>query len=170
MKKTSRGTSEAHNGQESDLRLVEDPWGWWRSKMPVASRWAYFDHAAVSPLSGPAAAATRDFVGDASANGDYHWPQWAATSERLRDQFRELINADLSEICLVPNTTSGVNLVAEGWPWSKGDNVIVPEGEFPSNLFPWKNQMVIGVEVRFVPRRGTEVVIDDLLEQLMISL
>ena len=166
MKKTSRGTSEAENGQESDLQLIEDPWAWWRSKMPVASRWAYFDHAAVSPLSGPAAAATRDFVGDASANGDYHWPQWAATSERLRGQFCRLINADLAEICLVPNTTSGVNLVAEGWPWSKGDNVIVPEGEFPSNLFPWKNQMVKGVEVRFVPRRGTQVVIDDLLEQV----
>lgn len=166
MKKTASGTPEAKNCNETDPLLREEPWRWWRTQMPVADRWAYFDHAAVSPLSGPAAAAARDFVGDASANGDYNWPQWAATSERVREQFRELIHADSAEICLVPNTTSGVNLVAEGWPWTQGDNIILPEGEFPSNLFPWKNQAVRGVEVRCVPRRGSEVVIDDLLDRI----
>ena len=54
---------------------------------------------------------------------------------------------------MVPNTTTGINLVAEGWPWKPGDNVVSPEGEFPSNLFPWQNQQSRGVEVRIVPRR-----------------
>ena len=30
---------------------------------------------------------------------------------------------------MVPNTTTGINLVAEGWPWNPGDNVVLPEGE-----------------------------------------
>ena len=63
----------------------------------------------------------------------------------------ELLQADLAEICFIPNTTTGINLVAEGWPWQPGDNVVIPEGEFPSNLFPWQNQAVARRRARIVP-------------------
>ena len=131
--------------------------------MPITADWAYFDHAAVAPLSGPAAAAIREFTDQAAALGDTVWPQWAARLEHLRDLAAQLLHCDSGELCVVSNTTSGINLVAEGWPWQQGDNVVLPEGEFPSNLFPWQNQQSRGVEVRIVPRRGGEVAIDDLM-------
>ena len=34
---------------------LSTPWRWWREQMPIAHQWAYFDHAAVAPLSQPAA-------------------------------------------------------------------------------------------------------------------
>jgi selenocysteine lyase/cysteine desulfurase len=89
--------------------------------------------------------------------------------ERLREQFSRLLRADSSEICLVANTTTGINLIAEGWPWQKGDSVVIPEGEFPSNLFPWQNQRSRGVELRVVPRRDGEVRIEDLMERVDVS-
>ncbi len=122
--------------------------------MPIAPDWAYFDHAAVAPLSGPAAQAICEFADQASRLGDTVWPQWAARVEHVRRVVAELLVCKASEVCLVPNTTTGINVVAEGWPWQPGDNVILPEGEFPSNLFPWQNQQSRGVEVRIVPRRG----------------
>jgi len=94
------------------------------------------------------------------------WPQWAAGVERLRSQFANLMNCGTTEVCLVPNTTTGINLVAEGWPWQPGDNIILPEGEFPSNLFPWQNQQSKGVELRMVPRRKGEVRVEDLLAKV----
>lgn len=142
------------------------PWEWWRSQMPISPEWAYFDHAAVAPLSGPAADAGRQFIQQAASMGDTVWPQWSGNVERLRNSIAELITADSKEICLVPNTTTGINLVAEGWPWRAGDNVILPEGEFPSNLFPWENQRERGVEVRLVPRRDGQVLVDDLMERV----
>ena len=43
-------------------------WTAFRSEMPVARQWAYFDHAAVAPLSGPAgqaiAAWNEDAIGE----------------------------------------------------------------------------------------------------------
>lgn len=149
--------------------------------MPVAQQWAYFDHAAVAPLSQPAVDAITQYTLQAANLGDTVWPQWAARIEHLRETVAGMIGAQKGEICMVPNTTTGINLVAEGWPWQKGDNVILPEGEFPSNLFPWLNQQSRGVEVRIVPRRRGqggrgqggrgqeregEVCIDDLLEQV----
>lgn len=134
--------------------------------MAIAPEWAYFDHAAVGPLSKPAAEAIAFFAAQAAEQGDTVWPQWAAKVEHLRKQFAELLNCDDNEICLIPNTTTGINLVAEGWPWQKGDSVVLPEGEFPSNLFPWQNQQSKGVEVRLAPRHHGEVTVESLISQV----
>ncbi len=131
--------------------------------MPIATRWAYLDHAAVAPLSDPARRAIGVFADQAATLGDTVWPQWAATTEQLRKNMATLLNCGKEEVCLVPNTTAGINLVAEGYPWRPGDNVVIPDGEFPSNLFPWLNQQSRGVEVRVVPRVDGTVRVDDLI-------
>jgi len=54
------------------------------------------------------------------------------------------------EIAVVRNTTEGINIVAEGFPWRDGDNVVNLDCEFPSNRYPWLNLASRGVEVRQV--------------------
>ena len=145
---------------------AQAPWQWWRSEMPIVDRWAYLDHAAVGPLTARAGAALRHFADQATSQGDTVWPQWSARLEQLRSGLAELITADREEICLLPNTTTGINLVAEGFPWQPGDSVVLPEGEFPSNLYPWLNQQSKGVDVRIVPRRDGQVLVDDLMSRV----
>ncbi len=163
-KNSSFPASQASKAAERDL--ADSPWRWWRDQMPITSQWAYFDHAAVAPLSGPAAAKMADFAQESAHLGDTVWPQWAARVEHLRDLFAQLLTCDAAELCMVPNTTSGINLVAEGWPWQAGENVVIPEGEFPSNLFPWQNQRSRGVETRIVPRRDGRVLVEDLIARV----
>lgn len=134
----------------SSPQLSGDPWLWWRSLMPVAPDMAYLDHAAVAPLPRPAADAIREFAEEASVHGDVLWPQWAAEVETLRSDFAEFLHCDAAEVALVPNTSFGINVVAEGLPWQEGDNIVIPAGEFPSNVFPWQNQQRRGVELRIV--------------------
>jgi selenocysteine lyase/cysteine desulfurase len=132
------------------------------AEMPAAERYAYFDHAAVAPLSRRAAEAITRFAAEASTQGDTVWPQWARRVEEVRQTAAMLLNAQPDEVALVPNTTAGINLVAEGFPWRSGDNVVVPSNEFPSNLFPWLNLASLGVETRQVSPRGAEVSLDDV--------
>lgn len=122
-----------------------------RAQMPVAQRWAYFDHAAVAPLTRPAADVLKAWADQASAEGDTRWPEWADGVERLRRRAAQLIGADSDEIALVPNTTAGISLVAEGIDWRPGDNVVTLADEFPSNVYPWLNLAERGVETRRVP-------------------
>lgn len=121
-----------------------------RSQMPVARQFAYFDHAAVAPLPRASAQAIRDYSDQAEAHGDAGWLEWAAEVRECRSRAATLLGAKTSEIALVPSTTFGINLVAEGFPWQQGDNVVVPKNEFPSNLLPWRNLARLGVEVREV--------------------
>ncbi|MEM6777616.1 MAG: aminotransferase class V-fold PLP-dependent enzyme [Planctomycetota bacterium] len=164
---TASGPADARHTSDPECpRDLDSIWSWWRDQMPVAKQWAYFDHAAVAPLTAPAAGVLSEFATTAAHHGDVHWMQWSHQCERLRDQTAEMIHCDRQEVTLVPNTTAGVNMVAEGFPWQPGENVVVPEGEFPSNHFPWLNQQHRGVEVRLVPRRGHQVVVDDLIDAI----
>lgn len=131
--------------------------------MPIAERLVYFDHAAVAPLPAPTRNAIQNWLTEATEQGDVLWPQWAARVEQLRKTAARLIGADDREIALVPNTTTGINFVAEGYPWREGDNVVTLANEFPSNQYPWMNLASRGVECRRVDVEGGIVDLEHLL-------
>ncbi|MEE3370942.1 MAG: aminotransferase class V-fold PLP-dependent enzyme [Planctomycetota bacterium] len=131
--------------------MPEFDWNHFREFMPVSRKWAYFDHAAVSPLCQPAQAAIEKWAAEAVEQGGNAWPQWAARTEKVRQYAADLIGAQTDEIAIIPNTTAGINYVAEGYPWKNGDNLVTLANEFPSNLYPWMNLSDRGVETRTVP-------------------
>ncbi len=137
--------------QAPDLHTVPQTWDDLRRAMPVARKWAYFDHAAVAPLSEPARAAMDAWGQNMADNGDTDWLHWAAQLEVVRRRGAGMIGADPDEIALIRNTTEGINLVAEGFPWREGDNIVTLADEFPSNQYPWMNLASRGVECRRVP-------------------
>lgn len=122
-----------------------------RSQMPAAQRWAYFDHAAMSPLPRPTAEAFQKWLAEAVEIGNPVWPDWVKGVEEMRVTAARMIGADPDEIALVGNTTAGISLVAEGFDWRPGDNVVTLADEFPSNVYPWFNLADRGVETRRVP-------------------
>ncbi|MGQ9822381.1 MAG: aminotransferase class V-fold PLP-dependent enzyme [Thermogutta sp.] len=133
-----------------------------RARMPVADRFAYFDHAAVAPLPQPVGDAIRRWCEEATAYGDLRWPRWAEEVELLRTEAAALVNAAPEEIGLVRNTSHGIGIVAEGFPWKEGDNVVFPADEFPSNQYPWLALARRGVEARRVPLRDGRLELADL--------
>lgn len=119
-----------------------------RSQNPVSRQFAYFDHAAVAALSAPAQVAITDWLEQATSQGDLNWLQWDQGVQNCRKSAAKLINADPAEVALVPNTTAGITLVAEGLNWRPGDNIVLFDNEFPSNQYPWLNLASRGVEIR----------------------
>ena len=138
------------------------PWQSLRNQMPVCRRLAYFDHAAVAPLPEPARAMIAAWADDVAWHGDRNWARWQAALAQVRRLAAGLLGADEEEIALVRNTTEGVTLVAEGFPWQVGDNVVLPAAEFPSNRFPWTNLASRGVEARLVASPRGRIGLDDL--------
>jgi len=140
-----------YRGPERSYMSNASPW-WeeFRAQMPVVAKWAYFDHAGVSPLPGPTAEVLIEFARDNAANGVADWNRWRSTVETARQLGARLLGAETDEIAVVHNTTEGINAVAEGFPWRPGDNVVTLSSEFPSNLYPWVNLADRGVETRQV--------------------
>jgi cysteine desulfurase/selenocysteine lyase len=138
-------------------------WTAFRARFPVVKRWAFFDHAAVAPIPDRAVEALEEYGRRVAENGIADIWFWADRVTHVRRLAAQLINAPSSEdVCFVPNTTAGIGLVAEGFPWKPGENVVLASEEYPSNQYPWLNLAVRGVEVRPVPSRGGRVEIDDV--------
>jgi cysteine desulfurase/selenocysteine lyase len=143
--------------ESTDKSAIAQAAARFRAAMPIAEHVAYFDHAAVAPLPAPTRKAIQHWLDQATEEGDVVWSQWAQRLEEVRQTAARLIGAQASEIALVPNTTSGISLVAEGFAWQSGDNVVTLANEFPSNQYPWMNLASRGVEVRRVAVEGGAV-------------
>jgi selenocysteine lyase/cysteine desulfurase len=128
-------------------------WARYRAEMPVTEQWAYFDHAAVAPLSARAQEAMRVWSEDQTANGLIHERRWNERIETVRNMAARLIGAEPCDVAFVKNTSEGIGIVAEGFPWRMGDNVVIAQEEYPANQYPWMNLQDRGVEVRAVPSR-----------------
>lgn len=138
---------------------------WQEQMQAVRQRWVFLDHAAVSPLPRAAVEALQEYARSLAENGVAAFKHWFARVEEVRQSAARLINAPSPEdICFIPNTTWGIGLVAEGFPWQPGDNVVTAAEEYPANQYPWLNLACRGVEVRRVSSRGPQVAPDDLFQ------
>jgi selenocysteine lyase/cysteine desulfurase len=137
-------------------------WAAFRSEFPVTRRWAFFDHAAVAPLSGRAQRALVDYAADLAENGVVGAAARLRHLEQVRRLAGRLLHAEPLDVAFIKNTSEGVGIVAEGLPWRAGDNVVTAAEEYPANVYPWLNLAGRGVEVRRVPSRGGRIELDDL--------
>lgn len=134
-----------------------------RAHFPIARRWAFLDHAAVAPIPDVAVRALEEYGRSLAENGGAAVRDWIVRVNHVRKLAAQLINAPSpDDVYFVPNTTHGIGVIAEGFPWRPGDNVVLPAEEYPSNQYPWMNLRGRGVEVRTVPSRGPRVHIDDI--------
>jgi selenocysteine lyase/cysteine desulfurase len=137
-------------------------WQAFRDHFPVTSRWAFLDHAAVAAPSDVCTATQKAWADDKAVNGVTSYHPWADRVEETRRRAGRLLNSDPFDICFVGSTTHGIGLIAEGFPWKPGDNVITVAEEYPSNQYPWMNLRDRGVEARAVQSRGSRVDLADI--------
>lgn len=114
---------------------------------PVRERYAYAANCAIGPMYAPAARAARDFLEAQANEGVMMTPRYAPVLERFRGSAARLVGAAPEDIAYVSNTAEGMSLIANGYPFEPGDQVLTYDREFPSNHFPWLLQRQRGVEV-----------------------
>lgn len=127
------------------------------SEFPLASPWIYLNHAAVAPWPRRTRDAVTRFADENQTYGAVHYDDWLATEQRTRQQAARLIAAPSpDDIAFVKNTSEALSIVAHGFPWQAGDNVVISDEEFPSNRIVWESLARYGVQVREVDLRGTD--------------
>src|SRR5215472_3527869 len=73
---------------------------------------------------------------------------------RLRTALGKLVRADPNDIILGNSTTYGLDLLANGMRWRPGDEVLLVDGDYPANIYPWMVLRDQGVTVRYIKTAG----------------
>src|SRR5438309_729417 len=81
---------------------------------------------------------------------------------RLREALANLIGASPEDIILGNSATYGLDLLASGIRWSAGDEVLLVDGDFPADIFPWLVLKARGVSVRFIKPASGVVTAEEL--------
>lgn len=115
----------------------------------------FLGHCAVSPLFGGAAAAIREFTEALAADGIAALPRFTELPGRFRQGFSRLLKTEAANISYVANTATAMSMIAHGYPFAPGDQVISYRHEYPSNHYPWLLQQQRGVELVLLEDVGT---------------
>jgi cysteine desulfurase/selenocysteine lyase len=129
------------------------------TEFPVSARWAYLDHAAVSPMPERTARALAERIATLQ-DPSRETGQREAYATEARERLGRLMNVPAAQVALLTNLAEAMAIVANGLEWSAGDEVVIPEQEFSSLVYPWLNLERQGVRVVFVPKSGAATELD----------
>ncbi len=146
------------------MRLPIDVGPYREKEFPVTAKFVYLNHAGVSPIPASAAEAGIQVLARARDEGAVKLRKWTETGNEARRRFARLVGASPEEIAFIKNTSEGLSIIAAGFPWKEGDNLVTSNVEFPSNIYPWMRLQSRNVEVRMVPARDGRVRKEDLFK------
>jgi selenocysteine lyase/cysteine desulfurase len=120
-----------------------------RFEFPVTGEQIFLAHAGVCPLP----RRVIDAIADYSLLCGHGDQEEFFPSSRIQDARRtaaRLLGAQMEEIAFVGPTSLALSLVASGLPLRRGDNILIYQDDYPSNVYPWMALAAKGVQVRLM--------------------
>jgi selenocysteine lyase/cysteine desulfurase len=140
-------------------------WAAIRALFPATQRQAYLDTASFGPGPTPVVEAVSKHLEEWScATGS--WRAWDEVGEVVRARLAALLETESSHIALMPALSAAAGQVAETLPFEPGANIVVGQGEFQSNYYPWVNQERRGFEIRNVPFVEGRLLVDEFARRV----
>jgi selenocysteine lyase/cysteine desulfurase len=132
-------------------------------EFPITAEYTYLNTATQGPISSSTCRAIERALAFAQFPETPRGQSIQPTADLARARLAGLLGVGADDIVFTPNTTHGLNVCAHGIAWRPGDNVVLPEREFPSLAHAWQHLRAQGVEVRCVPWQGAGPTSADLL-------
>ncbi|MDG0817124.1 aminotransferase class V-fold PLP-dependent enzyme [Bdellovibrio svalbardensis] len=126
----------------TELKLLE-----FRKGLPFLQGQCFLNYAATCPVPTSSIKVMQDEIGLMQEPLGKHFYQSLNKVEMIRKELARFLGAHAGEIAFVQNTSSAVSTIALALNLQSGDKVLVPDNEFPSNYYPWKNLERFGVEL-----------------------
>ncbi|MFO8059161.1 MAG: aminotransferase class V-fold PLP-dependent enzyme [Bacillota bacterium] len=132
-----------------------------RGEFPEIDEITYLNNAAYCPV--PRRTIERLTRITESLGRPHFEPNVPRALEAARKRLAQLMNAESEEIAFVANTSEGISLAAASLPLQAGDNIIIPDPDHPSLVYPWLNLHSRGVQVRRARWDGPGLETEELL-------
>jgi len=122
-----------------------------REEFPWADQTLFLNHASIGPVPERVRRSLAEYGEARAAAHRLTDDHLFKVLDRSREVVARFLGAGADEIALSLNTSYGLNLAAMALPLAKGDIVLASHGEFPANIFPWRELSRRGVVLELVP-------------------
>ena len=96
-------------------------------------------------------------------------PRFLGVPQQLKSALGTLIHLDPQDIILGNSATYGIHLLANGLALSQGDEVLLMQNDFPSNILPWIGLRKKGVIVKEIKPQAYVVTSDEIMANITAS-
>ena len=120
------------------------------SHFPHKQNINFLAYCSVSPLNSPAADRVIHFTNRQRQVGRGMLPEYVGDehiANRFHKNFGQLLKTDPDNVSMVTNTSEAISMIANGYPFRPGDQIVSYINEYPANHYPWKLQTNRGVEL-----------------------
>jgi len=109
-----------------------------KTEFPTLNKMVYLNNASTGIMPQKTIGAIGKYLQNrVSAKGDFE--ETLATFDRIRMSLEKLLGGTHEEYGFVPNTSTGLNIFANGLDYPKGSNIVICDLEFPANYIPWQH-------------------------------
>jgi selenocysteine lyase/cysteine desulfurase len=122
----------------------------------------YFNHAALGPWSTLALNRISEYSAQRSGGKIENYPYFLKWNSGAKVKLGKILGSTSDRLAWVDNVSNGLNILAQGLSWKKGDRIILNDIEFPSNIYPFLNLQKYGVEIDLIKSRNGIVDLDDI--------
>ncbi len=109
-----------------------------KSLFSIPDNIAYLNCAYTSPLLKKAQACGKTAVEAKGLPWQITPEHFFSSLETVRALFARIINSSKEDVAVIPAVSYGIALAAKNLPFCPGQNIIVLEDQFPSNIYSWK--------------------------------
>ena len=116
----------------------------------IKKRYIFLNHCGVSPLYRGALEAEKRFLEAQAATGNLLFREYGDFLGRLHEAAAALLQVSPDDISFTKSTAESLNLIANGYPFAAGDEIISYAHEYPSNHYPWVLQQRRGAVLKLL--------------------
>jgi selenocysteine lyase/cysteine desulfurase len=128
--------------------------------------WVYLDAASQGPMPRASVKAVQEALElkkfPQRLTNDFYFD----LPDEVRRLLAQLMGAKPEEIALTNGASDGTNAVSASLELARGDEVVIVEGDFPSNYYTWRNWEARGVRLRRARPQGQFLTAEDVLAEL----
>ncbi|MGM0599924.1 MAG: aminotransferase class V-fold PLP-dependent enzyme [Candidatus Rifleibacteriota bacterium] len=133
---------------------------------PVTADSIYLNHAAIGPMTLYTSRAFQKYCQICSKKGEKHWEKTINIVEGTRARIADYIGCEINEVAFSKNVSEGLSMLANGIEWNSGDEILIADIEFPSNVYPWLNLEQKGVNVKYIKSEDGRVDLQQIKEAI----
>ncbi len=123
----------------------------YRSEFPILQRKTYLNSCSLGALSNRSMQGLAQFIEMWNEWGAHAWYEiWMGEIAKARQKFAATIGAQPQEVAIAPSVSAALSSIATALDYSKRNNVVMADMDFPTLAYQWLVKERLGVECRFV--------------------
>ncbi|MDX9819356.1 MAG: aminotransferase class V-fold PLP-dependent enzyme [Desulfococcus multivorans] len=123
---------------------------------PINREKIWLNNCGITPAGTHVIEAMTRFLNDFAQHGAHAAAaDYGRVLRRIKAVLSTLLGCAPEELCLLHNTAEGMNVISRGLRFDPGDEIILLENEYPSNVYPWRHWGDKGVKLLTAPAAPT---------------